>query len=60
MCTCFSQNVDSAHQAKTKLQANVYTLIKEINFLRDLFEVRMQERGRGGDAFRREPGTFGT
>lgn len=41
-----------------KLQANVDTLIKEISFLRNLFEVRMQER-EGGDAFRREPGTFG-
>lgn len=41
-----------------KLQTNVDTLIKEISFLRNLFEVRMQERGRG-NAFRCEPGTFG-
>lgn len=43
---------------KMKLQVNMDTLIKEINFLRNLFEVRMQERGRD-DAFRCEPGTFG-
>lgn len=36
--------MDSAHQAKTKLQANVYTLIKEINFLRDLFEEASQSQ----------------
>ncbi|XP_028730171.1 keratin, type II cytoskeletal 3-like [Peromyscus leucopus] len=38
------ENVDSAHQAKMKLQANVYTLIKEINFLRDLFEEPSQSQ----------------
>ncbi|XP_059103960.1 keratin, type II cytoskeletal 3-like [Peromyscus eremicus] len=47
--TTLKENVDSAHQAKTKLQANVYTLIKEINFLRDLFEEASQSQNRVND-----------
>ncbi|XP_052603351.1 keratin, type II cytoskeletal 3-like [Peromyscus californicus insignis] len=43
------ENVDSAHQAKTKLQANVYTLIKESNFLRDLFEEASQSQDHVND-----------
>ncbi|XP_036063531.1 keratin, type II cytoskeletal 3-like [Onychomys torridus] len=38
------EDVDSAHQAKMKLQANVYILIKEINFLRHLFEEASQSQ----------------
>ncbi|XP_040610166.1 keratin, type II cytoskeletal 3 [Mesocricetus auratus] len=37
------KNVDSTHLVKMKLQANVDTLIKETNFLRDLFEAEMSQ-----------------
>ncbi|XP_027253664.1 keratin, type II cytoskeletal 3 [Cricetulus griseus] len=36
------KNVDSAHLAKMKLQANMDSLIKEINFRRDLLEEMSQ------------------
>ncbi|OBS77353.1 hypothetical protein A6R68_16194 [Neotoma lepida] len=43
------KNVDSAHQAKMKLQAHVYTLIQENNFLEDLFEETSQLQDRVND-----------
>ncbi|XP_021484100.2 keratin, type II cytoskeletal 3-like [Meriones unguiculatus] len=38
------ENVDSDHSARRSLEDLMATLIKEINFMRNLFEVRIQER----------------
>ncbi|XP_049986545.1 keratin, type II cytoskeletal 3-like [Alexandromys fortis] len=37
------KSVQSAHMTEMKLQTNVDTLIKEISFLRNLFEVRLSQ-----------------